>query len=132
MKTKKPARKKSVMKKIPNPPAPPAAGYNPDIKPSKTPKPSRKASKPSKARYNQPGKDLDPKDAARGALKTLRHVATGMLIMKLHSQLKGSDTVSLPRDLVDANLDILAALEINIIQQAGLEDDYADLDDCQS
>jgi hypothetical protein len=89
-------------------------------------KPAKKPTKPSKARYNQPGRDS--KENARGALKTLRQVATGMLIMKLHAQISGSDTVSLPKDLVDAALDILAALELNIIQQAGLEDDYADLD----
>lgn len=88
-------------------------------------KPAKKATKPSKARYNQPGTDI--KDNARGAVKTLREVATGMLIMKLHAQLKGIDTVSLPRDLVNAALDILAAVELNIIQQAGLEDDYADI-----
>lgn len=104
---------------------------NPKTKPA-TKKPVKKATKPSKARYNQPGKDRDPKDAARGALQTLRQVATGMLLRKLHSQLSNSDTVSLPKDLVNAALDILAALEVNIIQQAGLEDDYTDLDDILS
>ena len=102
----------------------------PKAKPVDTkPKPPirKPAKKHIKARYNQPGKDI--KDNARGAVQTLREVATGMMIMKLHANLKGSDTVPLPKDLVDAALDILAAIEVNIIQQAGLEDDYADIDD---
>jgi hypothetical protein len=93
-------------------------------------KPAKKAPKPSKARYNQPGRGIDEtKENARDALLTLRQVATGMLVMKLHAQLTDNDTVALPKDLVDVALGILAAIEVNIIQHAGLEDDYADIDD---
>ena len=90
-------------------------------------KPAKKATKTSKARYNQPGTDI--KDNARGAVKTLRSVATGILLMKLHAQINGKDTVLLPRDLVDAALDIFAEIELDIIRKAGLEDDFVDIND---
>lgn len=90
-------------------------------------KPAKKATKPSKARYNQPGKDL--KEEARGALKTLQNIAMPMLLMKMHAQLMGNDSVTLPMDLVDAALEVFGAVEENIITKAGLEDDYEDLED---
>ena len=98
-----------------------------DLKP-KPPirKPAKKATKPSKARYNQPGRDT--KENARGALKTLREIAMPTALLKMHARVTGKDTVTLPIDIVDATLDVIGALELNIIQQAGLEDDYADLD----
>jgi hypothetical protein len=98
-----------------------------DLKPKP---PIKKPTKPSKARYNQPGRDL--KEEARAALKTLQNIAMPMLLMKMHAQLMGNDSVTLPMDLLDAALEVFGAVEENIIVKAGLEDDYEDLDDILS
>jgi hypothetical protein len=95
-----------------------------DLKPKP---PIKKATKPSKARYNQPGKDL--KEEARGALKTLQNIAMPMLLMRMHAQLMGNDSVTLPIDLLDAVLEVFGAVEDNIVAKAGLEDDYEDIED---
>ena len=89
-------------------------------------KPAKKQTKPTKARYNQPGTDV-VKDTARAAIKNLRNIAMAFLLLKIKADLNREDVVEIPMDLANANLDILAAIEVSIIKQSKLEDDYADV-----
>jgi hypothetical protein len=92
-------------------------------------KPTQKTKKPTDLKPRPPVKKAakpsgNTQDEIRSAVQKIRKIGMGVLMFKMHADLVDNDAVTLPRDLVDHILDIIAAIEADMIRSGGLEDEF--------